>query len=97
MRPLSWGGGGDKLKGSYDSYHFSDLFCFALPHPSVFYAPPPPVTNYMLLYSTLLCKYSTLLCKKARAPGGGGRKKYKPTKLRGGGGGQNRKIPFIIR
>ena len=26
--------------------------------------PPPPVTNYMLLYSTLLCK------KIARAPGG---------------------------
>ena len=32
--------------------------------PSAFYDPPPPVTNYMLLYSTLLCK------KIARAPGG---------------------------
>ena len=40
----------------------------------------PPVTNYMLLYSRLLCK------KVARAPGG--RKKYKPTRL--GGWEQNR-------
>ena len=36
----------------------------------------PPVTNYMLLYSTLLCK------KTARAPGG--HKKFILTKLGGG-------------
>ena len=44
----------------------------------------PPVTNYMLLYSTLLCK------KIARAPGG--HKKFRLTK-RGGGGGRNRIDP----
>ena len=64
------------FRSSFDFNKFSDLFCSP---PSVFYA--PPVTNYMLLYSTFLCK------KIARAPGG--RKKYKPTKL-GGGGEQNR-------
>ena len=37
-----------------------DLFCFA--PPSVFFT--PPVTNYVLLYSTLLCK------KRSRAPVG---------------------------
>ena len=47
---------------------FRDLFCFA---PAVFLW--PPVTNYMLLYSTLLCK------KIARAPRG--HKKFMPTKL----------------
>ena len=41
----------------------------------------PPVTNYVLLYSTLLCE------NNARAPGG--HKTYIPTKL-GGGGEQNR-------
>ena len=49
----------------------------------IYSAPPPPppvcftppVTNYMLLYGTLLCK------KIARAPGG--RTKYKLTKLGG--------------
>ena len=40
-------------------------------------------TNYMLLYSTLLYK------KTGRAPGGGGRIKYKLTKV----GGQNRVDP----
>ena len=47
--------------------------------PSVF---TPPVTNFMLLYSTLLCK------KIARAPGGV--QKYKPTKRWGGGAKQKR-------
>ena len=46
--------------------------------PSVFY--DPPVTHYMLLYSTLLCK------KIARAPGG--HKRFTLTKLGGGGGGR---------
>ena len=45
-----------------------------LPPPPVFFW--PPVTNYVLLYSTLLCK------NNARAPGG--HKKYIPTKLGGG-------------
>ena len=50
---------------------------------SVLLPPPPqcflrpPVTNYMLLYSTLLCK------KIARAPGG--HKRFMLTKLGGGG------------
>ena len=44
--------------------------CFLLPTPVFFTL---PVTNYMLLYSTLLCK------KIARAPGG--YKKYKLTDL----------------
>ena len=44
-----------------------------------------PVTNYALLYSTLLCK------NNARAPGG--HKTYIPTKL--GGGGQNRSYSTI--
>ena len=48
---------------------------------SVMFAPPPvifyklSVTNYMLLYSTLLCEII------AHAPGG--RKRYKSTKLEG--------------
>ena len=49
-----------------------DLFCFALP--PVFFI--TPVTNCMLLYSTLLCK------KIARAPGGHNR--FMPTKPGGG-------------
>ena len=56
----------------------ADLFCFG---PPVYFR--PPVINYMLLYSTSLCK------KIARAPGG--RKKYKLTEL--GGGGRNRIDP----
>ena len=48
--------------------------------PPLFFA--PPVTNYMLLYSTLLCK------KIARAPGG--REKYKLTKVGGGGAKHSR-------
>ena len=44
----------------------------------------PPVTIYMLLHSTLLCK------KIARAPGG--YKKFLLTKLGGGGGGQTEQI-----
>ena len=55
---------------------FWDLFCS--PPPSVFMTPS---TNYMLLYSTLLCK------KITRAPGG--HKKCMLTKL-GGGAKQNR-------
>ena len=54
----------------------SDLFCFAPPH--VLFT--PPVTNYMLLYSTLLCKNLHVQLR--------GRKRYKPTKL--GEGGENR-------
>ena len=62
----------------------SDRFCHRLRDLS---CPPPPhpvffmtsVTNYRLLYSTLLCK------KIARAPGG--HKKFVLTKLGGGGGG----------
>ena len=54
--------------------HSRDLFRFG---PPVFFM--PPVTNYMLLYSTLLCK------KIARTPGG--HKRFMLTKLRGGGGG----------
>ena len=50
------------------------------PPPVVF---TPPVTNYMLVYSTLLCI-------KARAPGA----RNKSTKL---GGGQNRIDPKIHR
>ena len=50
---------------------------YSVSPPPMFFT--PPVTNYILLYSTLLCK------KIARAPVG--RKKYKPTKLGGGGGG----------
>ena len=53
----------------------TDIFC----SPAVFFT--HPVTKYMLLYSTLLCR------KIAHAPGE--RKRYKPTKL-GGGGKQNR-------
>ena len=49
----------------------TDLFCFTHPRPTVFYAPQLH-TNYMLVYSTLLCK------KIARASGAGG---YKPTKF----------------
>ena len=45
-----------------------DLICFG---PPVFFM--TPVTNYVLIYSTLLCK------NKARSPGG--HKKYIPTKL----------------
>ena len=48
----------------------TDLFC-----PPQCVLPYPPVTNYMLFYSTLLCK------KIARAPGG--RKKFKLTELGG--------------
>ena len=48
----------------------------------------PPVTNFILLYSTLLCK------KKARAPGG--HKKFVLTKLGGGGGEQNRSRIFSV-
>ena len=49
---------------------------YSAPPPNVF---TPPVTNYMLLYRTLLYKnYSTCAW---------GRKRYKPTKL---GRGQNR-------
>ena len=57
-----------------------NLFCFGPP-----VCLTPPVTNYMLLYSALLCK------KIARAPGG--RKNYKPTKL----GARNRIDPKIGR
>ena len=53
------------------------------PPPSVFYA--PFVTNYNLLYSTLLCK------KLARAPGV--HKKFMLTKL----GAQNRKEPNLTQ
>ena len=56
------------------------------PHGSILFRPPvcftPPVTNYTLLYSTLLCK------KIARALGGG---KYNSTKP--GGIWRNRKYP----
>ena len=61
---------------------FMDLFCFA---PQCFLS--PPVTNYMLLYSTLLCK------KIARAPGG--HKKFMLTKLGGGGGAKHNRSRFI--
>ena len=54
------------------------------PPPSVFCR--PPVTNYMLLYSTLLCK------KIGRAPEG--HKRFMLTKLGGGGGGD--RIDAII-
>ena len=54
-----------------------------LPPPPVFLR--PPVTNYRLLSSTLLFK------KIARAPGGGGRKKYNLTKV----GRRNRIDPYI--
>ena len=57
---------------------------------SILFRPPvflrPPVTNYMLLYRTLLCK------KIARASGG--HKRFTLTKL-GGGGGANRIDPKI--
>ena len=59
----------------------SDLFCFG---PQCFLW--PPVTIYMLLYSTLLCM------KIARAPGG--HKKLMLTKL--GGGGRNRIDPINL-
>ena len=50
-----------------------------------------PIKNYMLLYSTLLCK------KIVRAPGG--HKKFMLTKLGGGGGeggGQNKIDPLSV-
>ena len=59
---------------------FYPLICLNF---GIYSAPPPvflpPVTNYMLLYSTVLCK------KIARAPGG--YKRFMLTKLGGGGGG----------
>ena len=51
------------------SYKLSDLFCFV--SPVIF---TPPVTNYLLFFSTLLCKKSTC---------GWGRKKYILTDLEG--------------
>ena len=57
------------------------LFCPPPPPPSVF---TPPVTNYMLLYSTLLCT------KIARAPGG----VKNISSLRWGG--QNRIDPIFV-
>ena len=87
MNPaLSWG---HKRKKSA----ISDLFCFAPPITppitnwlySVSAPPPvflwPPVTNYILLYSALLCK------KISRAPGGHNR--FTHSKL---GGTQNRSL-----
>ena len=69
------------------TYHNCNLYIFRIY--SVSPPPPqcvlrPPVTNYMLLYSTLICK------KIARVPGG--RKKYKLIKL----GGQNRIDPIFL-
>ena len=54
------------------STNFGSILFRPPPPPPVCFT-PPTYTNYMLLYSTLLCK------KIARAPGG--RKKYKLTKL----------------
>ena len=51
--------------------------------------PGPPVTNSVLLYSTLLCK------KIARASGG--LKKFMLTKLGGGGGGSKRNRSHFSR
>ena len=61
---------------------------------SILFPPPvlltPPVTNYMLLYSTLLCK------QIERAPGG--HKKYELNVGGGGGGGLGNRIdPNILK
>ena len=58
---------------------------YSVSAPNVFYE--PPITNYMLLYSTLLCK------KIARAPGG--HKRFVLTKP-GGGGKQNRSYDSTV-
>ena len=64
------------------SCYDSDLFCFG---PQCFLL--PPITNYMLLYSTLLCK------NIARAPGS--YKRFVLTKL-GGGAKQNRSYDSTV-
>ena len=70
---------------SSKSRQIGNLFCPPPPPPP----PPvflwPPVTNYRLLYSTLLCK------EIARAPGG--HKKFMLTIL----GAQNRIDPKLVR
>ena len=63
----------------------SILFCFPPPTPQGFLG--PPVTNYMLLYSTSL--YKIIACAS------GGRKKMSPLSGGGGGGKQNRSNFFI--
>ena len=72
----------------------------------------PLVTNYVLLYSTLLCKNNTRAPgghkTYTRAPGGhktytrapGGHETYIPTKLGGGGGGGGQirfRISYVFR